>query len=101
MDENRIKEVFSDEAFVKSLLELETPEDVQKALKGKDIEVGVEEILQLRDALLKAAEMAQSGGELSVEDLDEAAGGFIPIITFTTMLAPQIISMYVTSKIRW
>ncbi len=37
MDENRIKEVFSDEEFVKGLLALEEPAEVQAALKEKGI----------------------------------------------------------------
>jgi len=77
MDENRIKEVFSDEAFVKGLVELETPEEVQAALKEKGIELTVDEIMQLRDGLIKAAEKVGEGGELSLDQLDDVAGGGI------------------------
>ena len=41
MNEAKIKEVFSDEAFVKELLEKETPEEVQEILEKKDIELSI------------------------------------------------------------
>jgi lactobin A/cerein 7B family class IIb bacteriocin len=77
MDDARVKEVFADEAFAKSLLELETPEEVQSALKVRGIEASREEILSVRDALVKAAE---KGCVLSDEELENVAGGIIPII---------------------
>ena len=42
---SKIKEVFSDEAFVKGLFELESAAEVQAALKEKGIEMTEEEIL--------------------------------------------------------
>ena len=87
MDENRIKEVFSDEAFVKGLLELDAPEDVQAALKEKGLDFTVGEIMQLHDAINKAAEKAGEGGELSLDQLDDVAGGLIPFIVAGILLA--------------
>ena len=79
MDEKRIKEVFSDEAFVKALLGLESAEEAQAALKEKGLEFSTDELVALRDALLKMSAKAEAnGGELSVEDLDEVAGGILP-----------------------
>ena len=89
MNTERIKEVFSDEEFVKSLFELETPEEVQAALEEKEIEMTIEEIGQVRDLLiryqegefteeeLKALELVQNNedGELSDEELENVAGG--------------------------
>jgi predicted ribosomally synthesized peptide with nif11-like leader len=72
MDDARVKEVFADEKFAKSLLELETPEEVQSALKARGIEASREEILGVRDALVKAIE---KGGTLSDEELENVAGG--------------------------
>jgi lactobin A/cerein 7B family class IIb bacteriocin len=77
MDDARVKEVFADEAFVKSLLELETAEEVQSALAARGIEASREEILSVRDALIKAAE---KGGTLSDEELENVAGGIIPFL---------------------
>ena len=70
-----IEKVFSDEAFVKSLFELEEPADVQAMLKEKGIEMSLEEIKQLGALITKAIEAKQNGEELSLEQLDEVAGG--------------------------
>ena len=78
MDETRIKEVFADEAFVRQLFSLETPEEAQAALKAKGIALSIDEIQKLRDLLLRAS---QEGDELSVEQLDNVAGGYLDIIT--------------------
>ena len=73
MNEERIKEVFSDEAFVKELLSKETPEEVQAMLEDKDIEVSIAEIVKLRELLEKKAKNPDA--ELSDEDLEDIAGG--------------------------
>ena len=77
MNEERIKEVFADEAFVKELLSKETPEEVQAMLEDKDIDVSVAEIVKLRELLEKKAENPDA--ELSEEDLEDVAGGVLPI----------------------
>ncbi len=71
MDEERIKELFSDEAFVNSILEMETPEEVQKALAEKGIDLTIDEICTIQKSL------SQSDGELSEDDLENVAGGSI------------------------
>ena len=91
MDDVRIKEIFSDEAFVTSLLKLETPEEAQAALKEKGLELNNDEILAFRDMLMKTLEKAQkNGGVLSIEDLDEAAGGVM-----ISQAAAQVVSRVV------
>lgn len=70
-DEARIQEVFQDEVFVKGLFELETPEEVQAALRGREVEMTVDEIIKLRDHMAKQ----QSGGALSDSELERVAGG--------------------------
>ena len=74
ISEETIREVFSDEDFVKTLFALETPEEVQSALKEKNIELSIEEILKVRDLLLKTT---GNSGILSDEDLQEVSGGAI------------------------
>lgn len=68
MNIKEIKEVFSDEAFVKGLFELETAAEVQTALKEKGIELTEEEIFAIREMLLKVAD-----GEISVKQLEQWA----------------------------
>ena len=78
MNEAKIKEVFSDEAFVKELLEKETPEEVQEILEKKDIELSIEEIVNLREMLVERIENAQSDDEeLLEDDLESVSGGCI------------------------
>jgi predicted ribosomally synthesized peptide with nif11-like leader len=71
MNEALIKEVFSDKEFVESLLGLETPEEVQTALKGKDLDLSIEDIENIQKALT-----AQENSELSEEEMENVAGGF-------------------------
>ena len=53
MNEAAIREVFSYEYFFKGLFVLETPEAVQQALRQKDISLSVEEIVKIRELVLK------------------------------------------------
>ena len=57
MNEQKIKEIFSDEIFVKSLLNLETAEEVQAALTEKEIELTVDEINALKIMLSTGPKM--------------------------------------------
>lgn len=68
---NEIQAAFQDEAFVKGLFTLETPEEVQAALRGRGVEMTVAEIVKLRDGMVKH----QSGGPLSDSELESVAGG--------------------------
>ena len=81
MNEATIREVFSNEEFVKGLFQLETPEQVQQALRQKDISLSVEEIVNVREVLLKQME---SGQELSEQELERVTGG--EMVTICTIL---------------
>ena len=78
MNEERIKEVFSDEAFVKELFSKETPEEVQAMLEDKDIELSIDEIVKLKELFEKKVENPDA--ELSDEDLEDVAGGCYGIV---------------------
>lgn len=92
MNIERLKEVFLDEAFVKSLFELETVAEVQAALQEKGIELTEEAILGIRDLLIKVEEGGISAeqlekwaaqiesGELSEELLEQVSGGSISLV---------------------
>ena len=113
MDDKRVKEVFADEVFVKKLLALETPEEAQAALAEKGIEFSREEILGFRDMLMKALEKTKEGGELSLDDLEEVAGGVmisaaaaqvviraVPIAV-TTIAAGAAAAVSFLTRVRW
>lgn len=92
MNIEKMKEVFLDEAFVKSLFELESVAEVQTALQEKGIELTEEEILGVRDLLIKveggeiSAEQIEKwaaqieSGELSEELLEQVSGGIATIV---------------------
>jgi len=83
MNEAAIREVFSDENFVKGLFELETPEEVQIALRQKDISLSIEEIVKVRELMLKRLE---KGAELSDEELESVTGGSVTVIAGVIIL---------------
>ena len=91
MNKERIKEVFSDIEFVKELFSQETPEEVKALLAEKGMEVSVEDIVKVRDLLIKKVELAEKGEceELDEEELGEVSGGVIHIIV--GILAPIVI----------
>ena len=68
MNIEKMKEVLSDEAFFKSLFELETVAEVQAALQEKGVELSENEILGVRELFLKV-----EGGEISAEQIEEWA----------------------------
>ena len=93
LNKEHIEKVFSDEAFVKSLLALEEPQDVQTALKEKGVEVSLEEVKQMGAQIAKAIEAKQNGeetDELSFEQLDDVAGG--SLLAFAVIVGSGLIA---------
>jgi len=87
ISELEIREAFRDEEFIKGLFVLETPQDVQAALSEKNISLSVEEIVKIRELLIKKVE---SAGAISDEELEGVAGG---VIGFSAMLIISSIAM--------
>ena len=81
MNEELIKEVFSDEAYVKSLFESESWEAAQASLKEKGIDISIEELKQLVNLMKKKGD-----GELSEEELEQVSGG----ILFTLLVGTAV-----------
>ena len=79
MDTNKIKEIFSDQAFVKSLLEKDTAAQVQAELKKKGIDLSEKEVMKMRDEIIKHTENGTKPEELSLDQLDDVAGGIGPV----------------------
>ena len=82
MNEERIKEVFSDEEFVKELFSKETPEEAKALLEEKDIDFSVEDLIKLREILV--AKLQKSEGseevELGEDELEDVSGGMLTFI---------------------
>ena len=97
MNMEKIKEVFADEAFVKGLFELGSAAEVQAALQEKGVALTEEEILGIRDLLVKmesgevSTEQAEQwaaqaeNGELPDELLEQVSGGEIVIMAAVTI----------------
>ena len=116
MNMDKMREVFSDEEFVKGLFELETPEEVQAALEEKEIELSTGEICQMRDFLIryqegtlteeekKVVEFAGEyrDGELSEEELENVSGGILPwlVMGLAILALSAVIGDYCTGN-RW
>ena len=105
MNMEKVKAAFADETFVKSLFELDTVAEVQAALQEKGVEMSEEEILGIRELLIKvesgeisveqleqwAAQM--QSGELSDELLEQVAGG----VALTAMGVIAVVGMVATA----
>ena len=101
MNMDKLKEVFADEAFVEGLLQLESAAEVQEALKEKDIEMTEDDIISLRDIMVKV-----ESGEVSEEQMEswaaQAEEGEIPeemlelvsggVITITALLLGTLVT---------
>ena len=77
MNEERIKEIFADEEFVKELFSKETPEEAQALLAEKGIDMSIDELVKLKDLVVAKLQAAENGEstELTEEDLSDIAGG--------------------------
>ena len=83
MDTHELKEIFSDESFVRELFALETPDEVQSALKATGIWLSRNNILTIRSMLeeLDRGDISLEQlkrGELTEEMLELVAGGTVP-----------------------
>ena len=78
MDEKKVQEIFSDEAFVSSLMEMETAEQVQAAVKAKGLDLSIADIEKVKAQLVSG-----KTDELSADELEDVAGGFA--ITFAVV----------------
>ena len=88
----QIKAAMADEAFVKSCIEAENEEAVQKLFADKGIEMSLTEIELMKEMVGAVAEgkiseeqleKLANGGELSEEELEEAAGGGLSLFVNT------------------
>lgn len=65
----------ADASLAEKLFTLETPEEVQSLLKEEGLDFSLDEILVLKNALVKQLAKGSEGGELSDDDLEDVAGG--------------------------
>lgn len=68
----------ADPNIKEKLFSLDSPEEVQSFLEDKGISFSINEINEIRDIILKIVTKKENG-ELSEEDLEEVAGGFVAL----------------------
>ena len=89
MNEERIKQFFSDEEFVKELLSKETPEEVQAVLAEKNIDLTIAEIVKLGEIISKKLQQTENGesAELTEEELKDISGGCVGALFIGVMVS--------------
>ena len=87
MNEERIKEIFSDKEFVTELIRLETPTDIQALLKTKGIDLDIDQIEKAKALVAKKLALAEAGEELSDDDLDEVSGGIAVLTVVSAVIS--------------
>ena len=69
----KLKQLFSNETFVKELFALETATQVQSVLQQEGADLSIDDILAIRDILVKVER-----GEITPEQLQQAQNGELP-----------------------
>ena len=73
MNKEEISEAVKDIKFVEKIMDIQSPEEIQKAFKAKGIDLSLEESQVVISTIKKVVE--NESCELSEEDLSEIAGG--------------------------
>ena len=98
MNEERIKEVFADEEFIKELFSKETAEEAQALLEEKDIDISIEELVKLKDIIIAKLQAVENGesAELTEADLENIAGGTFGISVVIAIVGILVLCSGVT-----
>ena len=96
MEKEQLKTIMTPE-FMQELMDLETAEDVQKAMEQKGISLSIPEINKLQSML---ESKASGEGELSESDLEEVAGGGL-VQTLTDFFLDGVDAMNRWTRRRW
>ena len=90
MNKEEISEAMKDIKFVEKIMDIQSPEEIQKAFKAKGIDLSLEESQVVISTIKKVVK--NESCELSEEDLSEIAGGVqsntveLIILALTTFL---------------
>ena len=87
MENKKLGLILKDKKFLKSIMKMETSEEVQKAFEEKGFDFSKEEILSMGDVINKTIE---KGITLSEEELDTISGGIISFDTLKNLRKPVI-----------
>lgn len=104
MTDETLKKVFSNEKFVKRLLEQETPQAVQELLEEKDIVLSLDEIDKIKKLIQRKLTCTEE--DLSDDDLGAVVGGcntvssiVLPVLLAVTALGGAAILE--SAELKW
>lgn len=97
--ETKMKELCKDEAFLSELLSQETPEDAQAFFRKHGFDFSMDEIKSIGNGISKGLSgeldqdklRAMANGELSEEELEEAAGGLVILASTAALVAYSVV----------
>lgn len=95
--EEKITEAMRDIKFVEKIIDIRSPEEMQKAFAKKEIELSLEEAQAVISTIKKLSE--SKSGEVSDEDLEEISGGatsstnsIIPLVIIGGLAASMVVA---------
>jgi lactobin A/cerein 7B family class IIb bacteriocin len=97
MNEAHVKELFENQEFVQSILELETPEEVQEALAKENVDISLEEVQQIYNLLSNHVAGDQ---ELNEEELESVNGGFIIAMVLGIIAYAAVMTTAITMDVK-
>lgn len=114
MDIKKVKEVFSDTGFVRSLFELDDVKQVQESLANKGLDFSLDEINEVKDILIRhqSNELSENekeyfekakhyaDGELGDDDLENVTGGVFGTIIIASIIAVAVTGAIMTTGIK-
>ena len=95
--EEKITEAMRDIKFVEKIIDIRSPEEMQKAFAKKEIELSLKEAQAVISTIKKLSE--SKSGEVSDEDLEEISGGatsstnsIIPLVIIGGLAASMVVA---------
>ena len=95
--EEKITEAMRDIKFVEKIIDIRSPEEMQKAFAKKEIELSLKEAQAVISTIKKLSE--SKPGEVSDEDLEEISGGatsstnsIIPLVIIGGLAASMVVA---------
>ena len=76
-NKEKLQQLMQNEEFLKEILVLETPEEVQQAFKENDVDISIEDLEKIKELIRKSM---NKNYELTEEELEEIVGGSVNLL---------------------
>ena len=76
-NKEKLQQLMQDEEFLKKILVLETPEEVQGAFKENGVDISIEDLEKIKELIKKSM---NENYELTEEELEEIIGGSVDLL---------------------